>query len=572
LHIRNPKGYGITLNEAGLSPSDGFDFAINDNEINLHSSLNRGIRLLSVNGASVRNNDVVALDNAANFTGYMVYGSWDNTLLCNTSTGLGAASGMGIYAWDAENTAWSCNQVSDSRIGLYLNMGGWSPDMFIGTDFSNHYYGLQIDDGDGINSGELGPQHHTGNRWTGSYSGDGTRHESNDPQVVQNSQFIVHLTTPPYHPSVSVVPPVMQTDFFFTEVGTPNTQCLSPFACPEDEFTGAPLEIKGVDSLIAGGAFDSPAFQPEFRWLAERYLYRKLQRHPELVTQGPVIDTFFTEKAGQPVGQFQAVRQSIKGLYDLTPEDSAAVAGNFASITGKLDEIAGIDSALVNASGPDSLLLVQQRDTAIQVLDSLTLAQDTLLSGIQVQRTANAGPVIAGNNAITVTQAFEQNEQDVNNIFLNTLAKGVFTFDSIQQAELEGIAFQCPLTGGSAVFRARGFLALAGDYEFDDKTICDTLGERSSSIEKTLKIFKVNTLVLVPNPSNGVVTGYLPDEITGGVVTLTDYMGRQILALELIGENVKQFTLDVQQLSAGIYHCTIRAEDGRLFMQSLVVQ
>ena len=568
LQIRNPKGYGITLDEAGLAPSGGFDFAISGNVINLHSSLSRGIRLLSVNGASVRNNDVVALDNAANFIGYMVYGSWDNALLCNTSTGLGAASGMGIYAWDAENTAWSCNQVSDSRIGLYLNMGGWSPDMFIGTNFSNHYYGLQIGNGDGINPGELGPQHHTGNRWTGSYTWAGARHESNIQAVVQNSQFIVHLTTPPYHPSVSVVPPVQENDFFKTENGTPNSQCLSLFACPEDEFTGAPPEIKEVDSLIAGGAFDSPAFQAEFRWHAERYLYRKLERHPELVVQGSVIDTFFIEKAGQPVGQFQAVRQSIQGLYDLTPEDSAAVADNFASITGSLDEIAGIDSALVSATGQDSLLLVQQRDSAIEVLDSLTQAQDTLLSGIQVQRTANAGPVIAGNNAITVTEVFEQNEQTVNDIYLNTWAKGIFTFDSVQTASLENIAFQCPLTGGSAVFRARSLLLSAGEYDFgDDDVNCQGIGQRNSIDEGEFS--DENNIKLYPNPTTGIVQVEWPVPSARGYIVLIDSYGKVVMEQRF--SETSRVSFQTGQLPSGVYMFRVHFDDRRSHTLRVIV-
>jgi hypothetical protein len=112
----------------------------------------------------------------------------------------------------------------------------------------------------------------------------------------------------------------------------------------------------------------------------------------------------------------------------------------------------------------------------------LAQLNSALAESVLQTRSQQANAVIAQNNTIAVTEVFEQNEQAVNGIYLNTWAKGIFTFDSVQTVVLENIAVQCPLTGGSAVFRTTGAAAviasnnsIAADsiYDENEKTLHD---------------------------------------------------------------------------------------------------
>lgn len=66
------------------------------------------------------------------------------------------------------------------------------------------------------------------------------------------------------------------------------------------------------------------------------------------------------------------------------------------------------------------------------------------------------------------------NKIAMNDILVNTLDAGVDTFTSTQIASLAELAFQCPLIGGDAVFKARAVYSLITDTVYDDIALCDT--------------------------------------------------------------------------------------------------
>jgi PKD repeat protein len=562
IHVRGQKGYGIVLNQTGIAPVNS-NFDLLNNDVHLYNTQSGGVRMFTANGVSLFDNDVFAHDAAVNFSGYLMSGSHNSTWQCNTATGLGSQGGTGISALDAENTTWNCNDFVNTQTGMYLNMGGWSPGLFTGTDFSGNQWGLLIDDGNNVSPGMLGPQSHRGNRWL---NGAAARHESDDPQTVQNSLFFVHTTVPPYRPPVSIVFPVIETDFFFLQNGNPNTQCLSSTACPEDQLSGEVVEIKPIDELIANGEFGS--YSSESRWLAERYLYRKLQRYPELVTFSSSIQTFFSEKTDKNIGQFFAVEQALRDLFVIDSAVAAKLDANYAGIAANMQEIADLDSSLITAIGQDSLLLLQQRLTTALETDSLTLVQTGLLSDIQTERSDAADPIIAANAAIVTTEVFEANEQIVNEIFLETWAKGIFSSDSVQLTALENVAFQCPLTGGTAVFRARAMLSLAGDYDFgDDELNCQGIGERAESFdEKNLN--QADNVSLLPNPAISQVEVRLPKNDSGGVLYVLDNLGRLVLHQEFLED---QFTFSANSHPNGIYTCQFILNNQKFYKSKLAI-
>lgn len=445
LNLIAAKARGIQMTGAATTPANGFFFTANGNTVDLHEPNQQGIGVLTLIRVRVSGNVVKAMDSGLSMNGIMLQGSHACQLLCNTVSGLDPSTGTAVRAWDAESTAWRCNTTSNTFDGLLVAMGGESPDNFIGTNFGDHTWGLRID-GNSNNPGVLGPQKHTGNRWTGIYTGAGARHESNDVQIVQASQFTVHNNTSNYYPpNPSVVPPVGQTDFVqIDELGTPNTFCLSLNACPMDEFTGEDPQIHNFDLDIASGMAGSP----ESRYLAERYLYRKLLLNPQLLQTGSVLDSFYNQKSNEPVGMLAQMEDAITALFVPEAADSAALAANDTAMADGLEQLVLLDSLLEQSNGQDSINLISQRLATLQLLDSLSQVQDSLLNLIQTTRSADAALLLAQNATIPVAYLFEQNERTVNDIFLNTIASGIFSFDSLQQSSLESIAYQCPLTGG----------------------------------------------------------------------------------------------------------------------------
>ena len=189
-----------------------------------------------------------------------------------------------------------------------------------------------------------------------------------------------------------------------------------------------------------------------------------------------------------------------------------------------------------------------------------------LLAGLvpyaQTARTAAAAQLASDNAAIPASYLFELNEQSVNDIFLNTIASGIYSFDSLQQATLESIAFQCPLTGGTAVFRARGLLSLVADYDFGDDVVnCQEAGNRSvnGSLEQ---IENEGGLRVYPNPASAEITVVLPNGSDGDYtrLQLLDVSGK--LVREVRTSQQASIRLNVSELPRGIYLCKVHRRNG----------
>ena len=167
--------------------------------------------------------------------------------------------------------------------------------------------------------------------------------------------------------------------------------------------------------------------------------------------------------------------------------------------------------------------------------------------------------LIAQNNAIAVTDIWEQNEKAVNHIFLNTIAKGI-PLNTTQVALLKAIAVQCPLTGGSAVFRARSLLVSAGDYDFgDDEVNCQSIGQRNSIDESELLSNENGLIKLYPNPTTGMVQVELSAPSIGGYIALLDSYGKVVMEQRF--PETFRISFQTGQLPAGVYICKIHFDD-----------
>ena len=170
--------------------------------------------------------------------------------------------------------------------------------------------------------------------------------------------------------------------------------------------------------------------------------------------------------------------------------------------------------------------------------------------------------VIAG---ILVKGIFEHNKKSVNDINLSTFASGIYTFDENQVGILDKIASQCPLTGGNAVFQARGMLKLVfGNINYNDDINCLSAQSHSEENDHTVSILaQKNNLNVFPNPTDGIITlrlDYPTDESTK--VEIFNLSGKSITEIFFpLGKNevnINMFNLGIES-GTYFYKCNTSA-------------
>jgi hypothetical protein len=185
----------------------------------------------------------------------------------------------------------------------------------------------------------------------------------------------------------------------------------------------------------------------------------------------------------------------------------------------------------------------------------------------------NAGVpwLISDNAAIPASYIFDFNEQTVNDIFLNTIASGIYTFDSLQQATLDSIAYQCPLTGGMAVFRARAILEGLTGEAFDDEVLCAE-GQQGLMTPPGVNTIPFKTIVAYPNPAQNAVTVRFAHKIDRGQqMALLSPLGQTIRVYDLPEGDI-QFNMDISGMPQGIYYLKVFGNGQETEIIKLVVQ
>ncbi len=128
--------------------------------------------------------------------------------------------------------------------------------------------------------------------------------------------------------------------------------------------------------------------------------------------------------------------------------------------------------------------------------------------------------------------------------------------------ELEGVASQCPLKGGDAVYMARGVLDMHMiTTEYDDSQLCQTVEQRSDALRNA-------TMSISPNPSSGDFVITAPDKIDKIVVT--DISGRIMSTINDVSDIT--YTIDGQSLSPGIYIVKVQGSNDQVEWVSKIIK
>src|SRR5690606_9890710 len=180
-----------------------------------------------------------------------------------------------------------------------------------------------------------------------------------------------------------------------------------------------------------------------------------------------------------------------------------------------------IDSLLLTGlSEMDSLEMLDDRDSLLGIIHLLDVDRHEQVEEITTDRATVFNTIRQNNAAISVSEIYEINQKRVNDIFLATIPLDSFELDSIQIDALDSIAWQCPWSGGDAVFQARGMLSIVRDTVYNDSLLCAQQQYRLAGEGKP-----ANKLKIYPNPADEVMTIEI-EEIDNATLRIFNSVGR----------------------------------------------
>jgi len=549
---------GIGIYEAGLGdpePQPNGSAWVNNNDINGRAK--NGILVQRAIKWQILEN--LVNNGYANGEGINILGSRNNTIKCNRIGGSGIDNGRrGLNVENSTELLIDCNDSYGFETGIRFT-GTSTSTTLSGNTMTDNNIGLHLD------LAIFKKQVHQGNIWTGSFGSNGARFDAMDPGDVEAAQFFVDDV----NDGAFLMPPnpVPGIGFWFiSEAGetykcdTTENACISgitPDLAPEE-----------TDVLVASGGI----LHPVLRWIAEKDLYRKMQKDSGFGAGINLYSNFESSKVNTPVGKFHALYQNIETAFAADSSQQVLYRVSQKDLWNLLDSMASITTALLTATGGDSITLEIIRYNLFAHIATKAGIQDSLYALILGNRSAKADTLLLQNAAISVQKLYDSNEKAVANIFLSSIMKETGIFSSTQEKTLQAIASQCPWVGGDAVYTARSLYRLIKPKSvFDDDVLCgrDIIPEalqQEESLPQALAEFKQQPeqsssenleVSVYPNPAQDVIHIAFSGQPEGVVETrLFTLQGRPV-DHRTFGMTNSNFSLSMEHLPSGMYFLQI---------------
>lgn len=395
-----------------------------------------------------------------------------NTFDLNPNTAFSVNFFAGIYSQDFTNTVFCENNLRESSYPMYFQGTSMGTQYFANTHTGGGH-SFRVQDGFIGEQGIEGGEHH-GNEWYDKWLNIiPTLHAYHFPQQLAGQSRIWAHT----NQSVRNTQGLGYT--FFSEY-YPADIDPNQGAWFQSDFTGFPDEgdcithLVGTDETdraIAGGTIDALVQNPTHIWTGRRYLYAKLMQNPTFQDDYAEFGPFLFAQSQTSVGRLYAVEQKIaEGLAV-----SASLAAQLAQINSSVDLVLSnlllADSILdtstdVGAAAP-ALATKSGGLVQLRTLDSL---YSVLNDAYRADMSAELQDALALNNLVTASSTYEQYEKTVNDIAIKKVLYQNGELTAVQVSTLQGIASECPKTGGHGVYRARGILTGCDEGNWNDNT------------------------------------------------------------------------------------------------------
>ncbi|MCB9306933.1 MAG: right-handed parallel beta-helix repeat-containing protein [Lewinellaceae bacterium] len=518
-------------------------YICNDNvfENNKWYGLNTGVRTTHCDNNYFYQNTISRnLSNQGSPVNGFLAGFSADRYCCNTLKNL---QGDGFY-FDGlcETTSLRQSQIYQSESGLRL-----TPTASLGnqTDARNHF---------------VGP-------FGGGY---GANHEAMISSDILKSQFTGHASLiPNFITGLGVNMP----DWFSQGPGSSVSDCSD---CKPPGFAGENEESRksSNDNVAATGGFDlgESAFTDAYNWMAQQGLYRRLRINPALADGETLQQTFFSDAEEQPLGRFDAVSAGIGYLLARDSVTRQFIGDQVMQIRDLTVLLDSLTENLPPVNDPAYPAADALKRSVAALLAAAAVQYQSLQDSITLLRESEAALLLADNDSIASTAVYQQNEREVNRIYLvHKLWEEESAPDSTDLATLKSIAGQCPLSGGYAVFRARElYRAFGPGADWDDDDICFGSEERAAKKPKYIAVKPVWTAA--PNPASGYVhIGRNVATDAEQTVTVRNLAGT-VVASASFAPGSTSLRIDLRGQPEGMLFFTVTAEGQSLYTGKIILQ
>jgi hypothetical protein len=492
---------------------------------------------------------------------------------CGIVVGGGPLGGISTY---------QCNTVTGTNVGVFFE--GFNDEVdFRGNGFDRHDIGLLLDGGSVIE-----PQEYKGNTWTQATNLDAWHQAGPTSLAAFFSQFIID---PGFNPNIEPNNYGNLSPWFFTvnNPNDPNFDCVEPFNyCGNSRSSNRSNttnsrnnsnnpRITGLDNALARNGLGNIPLVTKYN--AKRALFRKLVNNPNLAnnSQNPHMRNFVARHQNTCIGHFDDITTQCEQAFTMSLMDSVLLDSCKNTCLSYLDSLHNIDSMLaINFNST----IAATRNRVANRLSQAMQQEQLLLNNLNGQQQAILAPVCTNNNAFNTVVLHEVLEKDVNEIYLNTLAKGILEFSNSELISLRQIAGHCPQEGGAAVHQARGMLSMVEDVDllnFDCVSNSGrSNGEENNNANKDNSIveseMEVWNLILYPNPTSSLITlesNLVLEKST--IIEIYNALGQNVKTIS-VNEAIQSIDIDVSSFLDGIYILHLKNRDNIITKSFVVVK
>lgn len=471
------------------------------------------------------------------------------------------SSSLGIVNYMSERINLVCNTVEEQERGIFVAGPCGFENVISGNVMDQCTVGLFYN-----GSAISGTQEHKGNRWVNvPLTGVNQAINLNIP-FVQQSRYIVHQPTGSiYHPQVNppnwFVPDPAGTPFSCNTIPT----CWQQLAGGGDEYNDALLYAIINDSTV------SVDYPEESRNMAKRQIFGTLAMNDSLLNSDSTFAAFYLQNDTSSTGELYhfSHRLSTEQLFDSTFTTLVLYADSL--ITFYSDSLVFIDS--LSQANP-LVDYTAQRDSLVNSVLFYSEMRRNLVAYKQMFTDSIRDSVFVINQSVITTEQPELNEREMNNYYLLYKQYGKDSLMTYFQNILS-IAHQCPLAGGSSVYRARNFVRMFNDsVEYNDTWICIQSGyyRTSATTQNDNDENQSSEISLIPNPAGEYVEIHFSNKKANGAAHIYFHASDGELVLETtVQDHESAIRVPVLELVSGIYYVRAVSADKAYKPEKLVI-
>ena len=333
-----------------------------------------------------------------------------------------------------------------------------------------------------------------------------------------------------------------------------------------------------IDVDIANGNIVNGAYTAATLWRMQRALYNKVDDNPALKSNS-AINQFFNDKQSSILPELKAIDDEKENYF----ANDAVATSALVNTQLQIDSIYTLLQVAVNnlntALDSNDQTAITNTIAQLQALQNSAYLLYTDMNNTAIAddsvRNAKADNIENDVVALNAVEEIETNEQQVEQIYLSTVARGIYGFTLNQKTILNDIAQQCPLEGGIAVIKARALRYMYDDSTtYNDRELCNDAGyvlRQNNNQNPIVGQEPLITVSLYPNPANNSVTiiyNYKVD--CNATLIFTDGLG-QIVQSIILPYGKHQYEMSTIDMPGGVYQYQLKCDKAALDRGKLII-